>query len=129
MCFTELRRVKEAEAKKQLQRVTIETIDEDDESANETTRLSGTKKSAPENLSGKSTETAKSDENLGGGDDSVWDEEAAMEAIRKDFGNDDPVNVSPENVFILVCEHCVALVDKPNTKITKSGESFTWANE
>ena len=119
--------MKEAEAKKQC--VTIETIEEDDETANETARLSGTKKTAPENLSRKTTESTKSAENLGGGDDNVWDEEAAIEAIRKDFGNDDPVNVSPGNVFILVCEHCVALVDKPNTKITKTGESFTWADE
>ena len=122
MYFTELRKVKEAEAKKQSQRVINETADVD-------ARLCGTKEAASVNLSGETAETAKSNENLGGGEDNEWDEEAAMEAIRKDFGGNDPVNVSPENVFILVCEHCVALMDKPNTKITKTGESYTWANE
>jgi len=124
--FADIRKLKEAEAAKEkaaktvktIPTFTLETVPEDDETRNETANLSG---QYVESFSGH---VQTSDEPPV---DSVWNEQEAMDAIKTAFGGpSNDANVSRENLFLLVCKHCVDQIEKPYVSITQLGPAKEW---
>ena len=124
MYFTEISKLKAAEAEKEkaaktvrtIPTFTLESVPEENETRIETTNLSGQFENI-ENFSG----------HVQAEDDSVWNEQEAMDAIKTAFGGpSNDTNVSRENLFLLVCKHCVEQIEKPYVSITQLGPAKDW---
>jgi len=123
-----MRKLKEAEAAKEkaaktvktIPTFTLETVPEENETRIETANLSG----QFENVENFSGHVQTSDEPPV---DPVWNEQEAMDAIKTAFGGpSNDANVSRENIFLLVCKHCVEEIEKPYVSITQLGPAKDW---